>query len=153
MESDFICLSTIHPLRFCWGLSCGHRWGRLDCSVLPALGQCPPCDFLCGSCGWAWRLEPVVLGLGPEWPSTYLRPQELLQGCRSELVSVEARPPQWPVALSTSPSRIGHSSHPLHFLAAFPQLGLGNIWYGVCESWRWWLVSILFYCFQIHFLI
>lgn len=67
------------------------------------------------------------MGLGPEWLSTYLRPQELLQGCRSELVSVEVRPPQWPVALSLSPSRISHSSHPLHFLAAFPQLGLGNM--------------------------
>lgn len=24
---------------------------ELDSSVLPALGQCPPVDFLCGSCG------------------------------------------------------------------------------------------------------
>ena len=71
MESDFICLSTIHPLRFCWGLSCGHRWGRLDCSVLPALGQCPPCDFLCGSCWVSVAFGAGGLGFR-SWVAVYL---------------------------------------------------------------------------------
>lgn len=49
--------------------------------------------------------------------------QELLQGCWSELISVEACPLQCPVALSSSSSCTGRSAHPLHF----PKLDLGNI--------------------------
>ena len=96
---------------------------ELDSSVLPARGQCPPFDFLCGSVGkrGVWNRQSWVQVLSGR--SLTVRPRELLQGRWSELSSVDAHPLQSPVALSSSSSRSGHSARPLHF----PQRDLGNI--------------------------
>lgn len=151
MESDFICLSTIHPLRFCWGLSCGRRWGgqtAVCCLPLASVHLVTP----------AWQLwVSVAFGAGGlgfrSWVAVYL----------PEASGTPAGLSEWTGLCGSASSAVArgavlvpftHQSlfSSLAFSSCISSAGLGE-YDGVCESWRWWLASILFYCFQIHFLI